>query len=89
MKNDERNQDFDTNGEKNDELVDELISNVKIAVQSFKFDELIERITEESLQKSGLKKDEFLRRSFDGNSEVSWLVRKMIGEFLSEGKIKR
>ena len=41
-----------------------------------------------TLKYRGLSEGMFLRRHKDGVSEAAWLVQKMIGEFLTDGKAR-
>lgn len=78
--------DEDVSDRMNSELVEELRGNVRELVRDKKF---IEKIVAKAISRTGIEPDTVLRRDYDGNSEVSLLVEKMIGEFLIEGTIKR
>lgn len=41
-----------------------------------------------TLKRHGLAEGLFLRRSYDGVTEVRWMVQKMIGEKLADGKAR-
>ena len=76
----------DDSGSLNDSVVEELRSNVKKLIQDKKF---VEKIVSKAIHETGIERSTVLRRAYDGNSEAEFLVEKMIGEFLSEGKINR
>lgn len=73
-------------GEINRALVGELMSSVrtiyhpKLSVASVKT-----RV----LKDVGLEETSVLRRDFDGCSGVGWLIEKMIGEILTNGRINK
>lgn len=65
---------------------------VKDYVATDKFNKAISLIKDEILKKIkdklGFSADTEIKRDYDGNSQLDWLVEKMVGEFLAEEKIK-
>lgn len=67
-----------------EEVIDSLYDSVMCFEQSKTVTAQIKRI----LKENNLTEGELLRRNFDGVSEARYLVQKMIGELLSDGKPK-
>lgn len=76
---------IETEGEDNTERFIRLKYEVK-----YRFDKRksIMQIKDEVLRTTGFRWDDVLRREYDGVTQIDWLIEKMIGELLSENKIK-
>lgn len=67
------------------EFVFEMSSEVEEVIRQNR--NVIDGLIEKVLLNLDLSDDVELRRDFDGISQASYLVEKMIGEYLSKGKI--
>lgn len=64
-----------------EQIVSELITTVKSVMYN---NEAIRKIVKTILDDVGIEPTTVLRRDHDGVSEASWLVEKMIGEYLKD-----
>ena len=68
------------------EIVGDYCNSAKF---SSKIKEMKEEVLREISDKTKLKAKDEVRRAFDGVTEISWLIEKMFGEYLSNaGKIE-
>lgn len=72
-----------------DESMEDLVCDLAMHVEChFSMSKPIDKQVKQFMKEFKINKGTYLRRSFDGVTEAEWTVKKMIGEFISEGKAK-
>lgn len=77
----------DSNDGDDDSKVDALASFVQMQFDSH-LEEVINQTVRSVCEEAGIDPQQEIRRAQDGVSSAEWMVQKMIGELLTDGKIK-
>ena len=79
----------DDGGNNDDKFTNDILKNklMRTVKHRFSHSKSVEQIKILVLQDTRMTGDEVLRRDYDGNSQVDWLIEKMIGELLTQNKI--